>query len=62
MQKQIKEVEDETTDVQKDWIQNQIELIKRQEAKFKFDETNDDLLNQKSILDEKKLRINREVE
>lgn len=29
LQKQIKEVEDETTDVQKDWIQNQIELIKR---------------------------------
>jgi hypothetical protein len=62
LQKQIKEVEDETTDVQKDWIQNQIELIKRQESKSKLDETNDDLLNQKSILDEKKLRINREVE
>ncbi len=37
IKKQIKEVDDETTNVQKDWITNQIELIKRQEEKSKVD-------------------------
>jgi hypothetical protein len=41
--KQIKEVDEETTNVQKDWITNQIELIKRQEDKTKVDRMNDDL-------------------
>ena len=62
IKKQIKEVDDETTNVQKDWITNQIELIKRQEEKNKVDRQNDDLRTQKSILDQKKIRINTEVE
>jgi len=60
--KQIKEVDEETTNVQKDWITNQIELIKRQEDKTKVDRMNDDLRTQKSILDQKKIRINCDVE
>ena len=43
IKKQIKEVDDETTNIQKDWITNQIELIKRQEEKSKFDRFNDEL-------------------
>lgn len=62
IKKQIKEVDDDTTNVQKDWITNQIELIKRQEEKNKIDRQNDDLRTQKSILDQKKIRINSEVE
>ncbi len=61
LQKQIKEVEDQTTEIQKEWITSQIELIKKQETKGKIDAENDDLLNQKIILDQKKLRINNEV-
>ncbi len=37
IKKQIKEVDDETTNVQKDWITNQIELIKRQGEKSNVD-------------------------
>ena len=51
IKKQIKEVDDETTNIQKDWITNQIELIKRQEEKSKFDRFNDELRTQKSVLD-----------
>ena len=62
IKKQIKEIDDETTSVQKDWITNQIDLIKRQGEKSKVDSRNDDLRTQKSILDQKKIRINNEVE
>ena len=62
IKKQIKEVDDETTNIQKDWITNQIELIKRQEEKSKFDRFNDELRTQKSVLDQKKIRINCDVE
>jgi len=62
IKKQIKEVDEETTNVQKDWITNQIELIKRQEDKSKVDSQNQDLKTQKSILDQKKIRINSEVD
>jgi chromosome segregation ATPase len=62
LKKQIKEVEEQTTQVQKEWIQNQIELIKRQEDKTQVEKENDDLITRKSILDQKKLRINNEVE
>lgn len=62
IKKQIKEVDDETTNVQKDWITNQIELIKKQENKNRIDRDNDSLRTQKSILDQKKIRINCEVE
>ena len=48
--------------MQKEWIQNQIELIKRQETKALVDKESDDLITRKSILDQKKLRINNEVE
>ena len=43
IKKQIKEVDDETTNVQKDWITSQIEHIKRVEEKNKIDRKNDDL-------------------
>ena len=43
IKKQIKEVDDETTNVQKDWITNQIELIKKQENKNRIDRDNDSL-------------------
>ena len=62
IKKQIKEVDEETTEVQKDWITNQIQLIKKQEDKTKVDRQNDDLRTQKSILDQKKIRINSDVE
>lgn len=62
IKKQITEVDNETTNVQKDWITNQIELIKKQEEKTKVERSNDDLRTQKSILDQKKIRINSEVE
>ena len=62
IKKQIKEVDDETTNVQKDWITNQIELIKKQTLKSKVDRQNDDMRTQKSILDQKKIRINSEVD
>ena len=62
IKKQIKEVDDETTNVQKDWITSQIEHIKRVEEKNKIDRKNDDLRTQKAILDQKKIRINSEVE
>ena len=62
IKKQIKEVDEETTNIQKDWITNQIELIKKQETKGNFDRQCDDLRTQKSILDQKKVRINSEVD
>ena len=62
IKKQIKEVDDETTNVQKDWITSQIEHIKRAEEKGRIDRKNDDLRTQKAILDQKKIRINCEVE
>ena len=62
IKKQIKEVDDETTNVQKDWITSQIEHIKRVEEKNKIDRKNDDLRTQKAILDQKKIRINADVE
>lgn len=62
IKKQIKETDDETTNVQKDWITNQIELIKRQGERDGVDRNNDDLRTQKSILDQKKIRINTAVE
>jgi len=62
IKKQIKEVDDETTNVQKDWITSQIDHIKRTEEKYKIDRKNDDLRTQKAILDQKKIRINCEVE
>lgn len=43
IKKQIKETDDETTNVQKDWITNQIELIKRQGERDGVDRNNDDL-------------------
>ena len=62
IKKQIKETDDETTNIQKDWITSQIELIKRQGEKSGFDRNNDNLRTQKSILDQKKIRINTAVE
>lgn len=37
IKKQIKEIDEETTNIQKDWITNQIELIKRQEERSKVE-------------------------
>ena len=62
IKKQIKEIDEEITQVQKEWIKNQIELIAEQEQKGTLDRDNDDMLTQKSILDRKKLRLNNEVE
>jgi len=58
----MKEVDDETTNVQKDWITNQIALIKRQKEKSEVSSQNDDLRTQKTILEQKKIRINNDVE
>ena len=58
----MKEVDDETTNVQKDWITNQIALIKRQKEKAEVSTNNDDLRTKKTILEQKKIRINNDVE
>ena len=62
IKKQMKEVDDETTNVQKDWITNQIALIKRQKEKAEVSTNNDDLRTKKTILEQKKIRINNDVE
>lgn len=58
----MKEVDDETTNVQKDWITNQIALIKRQKERAEVSTNNDDLRTKKTILEQKKIRINNDVE
>lgn len=51
IKKQIRETDDETTNIQKDWITNQIELIRRQEERAKIDRQIDDQRTKKAILD-----------
>lgn len=56
--KQIKEKEDEITQVQKEWIANQTELIDQQTTLINISRASDELRTQKTILEQKKLRLN----
>ena len=59
--KQTKELEDEIVQVQKQWISNQTDLIERQNTHMKLSEDCEELRTQKSILEQKKLRLNNQV-
>lgn len=60
--KQTKELEDEIVQVQKQWISNQTDLIERQNTHMKLSEDCEELRTQKSILEQKKLRLNNQVQ
>lgn len=56
--KQTKELEDEIVQVQKQWISNQTDLIERQTTHMNLSADCEELRTQKSILEQKKLRLN----
>ena len=56
--KQTKELEDEIVQVQKKWISNQTDLIKQQTSHMQISADSEELRTQKSILEQKKLRLN----
>ena len=60
--KQTKELEDEITQVQKQWIGNQTDLIERQNTHMSLSADCEELRTQKSILEQKKLRLNNQVQ
>lgn len=60
--KQTKELEDEIVQVQKQWISNQTDLIERQNTHFNLSGDCEELRTQKSILEQKKLRLNSQVQ
>ena len=59
--KQIKEHEEQILHVQKQWISNQTDLIERQNTHMKLSGDCEELRTQKSILEQKKLRLNNQV-
>jgi chromosome segregation ATPase len=60
--KKTKELADEIIQVQKQWIQNQTELIQKQNSHMSLSSDCDELRTHKSILEQKKLRLNNQVE
>lgn len=60
--KQTKELEDEIVQIQKQWISNQTDLIEQQTAHMKYSADCEELRTQKSILEQKKLRLNSQVQ
>ncbi len=56
--KQIKDTDLAITQIQKEWIANQTELIEQQNEFQTLQSDSDDLKTQKSILEQKKLRLN----
>ncbi len=55
-------MEEEITQIQKEWIANQTELIEQQNTFSKISRDSDDLRTQKTILEQKKLRLNNTVQ
>ena len=60
--KQTKELEDEIVQVQKQWISNQTDLIEQQTSQMNISSYCDELRTRKSILEQKKLRLNNQVQ
>ncbi len=60
--KQTKELEDEIVQVQKQWISNQTDLIERQTTHMDLTADCDSLRTEKSILEQKKLRLDNQVQ
>lgn len=60
--KQTKELEDEIVAVQKQWISNQTDLIERQTKHMTLSADCEELRTQKSILEQKKLRLDNQVQ
>lgn len=60
--KQIKDLEEENVNVQKQWIQNQTDLISQQNTNMTLSADCDKLRTEKSILEQKKLRLNQQVQ
>ena len=60
--KQTKELEDEIVAVQKQWISNQTDLIERQTKHTTLSGDCDELRTQKSILEQKKMRLDNQVQ
>ena len=54
-------MEDNITQIQKEWIANQTELIEQQNTLQNLTRDCDDLRTQKTILEQKKLRLNNSV-
>ena len=55
-------MEEEITQIQKEWIANQTELIEQQNTFSKLSRDCDDIRTQKTILEQKKLRLNNTVQ
>lgn len=62
IQKNIEELDDQITQAQKSWIANQKALIKQQATQQEITAQADELRNKKSILEQKKMRLNNAVE
>lgn len=60
--KQTKELEDQIVNTQKQWISNQTDLIERQNTHMTLSNDCEELRTQKSILEQKKLRLNSQVQ
>lgn len=62
IEKEINEMEDKITQVQKEWIANQTELIEQQNTLSTIGSDCESLRTQKTILEQKKLRLNNSVQ
>lgn len=60
--KSIEELDEEITQAQKQWIANQKSLIQQQNTQEKLTAANDELRNKKTILEQKKMRLNNAVD
>jgi chromosome segregation ATPase len=60
--KNIEELDEQITQAQKNWIANQRALITQQGTHAKITAHADELRNRKSILEQKKMRLNNSVE
>lgn len=60
--KSIEELDDQITQAQKSWISNQKSLISQQNTQEKLTIANDELRNKKTILEQKKMRLNNSVD
>ena len=62
IEKNLADLEDEITQAQKSWISNQKALIDQQDTQQKITNECDELRNKKSILEQKKMRLNNSVD
>ena len=62
LEKQKNECEDKIVQVQKQWINNQTEFIKKQNEHMGLSDDCKELITSKTILEQKKLRLNNEVD